>query len=130
MNLRKIIIAIVYIFIFLFSFNEQGFSKNIKHNDSPTNLNIINVPFWKKFNDEVLLNSILMVYQNNNDLKISQNKIKEAQRIVKISLSNELPYIGFDGYINRTFHSSDEYKGDFIIPDYHQSRFLLMHLNL
>ncbi len=125
MNLRKIIIAIVYIFIFLFSFNEQGFSKNIKHNDSPTNLNIINVPFWKKFNDEVLLNSILMVYQNNNDLKISQNKIKEAQRIVKISLSNELPYIGFDGYINRTFHSSDEYKGDFIILDYHQSRFLL-----
>ncbi|MCD7878720.1 MAG: TolC family protein, partial [Candidatus Gastranaerophilales bacterium] len=46
-------------------------------------------------------------------------------RIVKLSLSEELPHIAFDGYVGRTLTSSDERFGDVLIPDYAQYRYLL-----
>lgn len=85
----------------------------------------LNLPFWQNFNDDVLIKNLTTVYQNNNDLKASSLKVKEAQRLVKISLANQLPYVGFDGYIGRIFHSSDEVFGKLTIPDYTETRFLL-----
>ena len=83
------------------------------------------MPFWQNFNDDVLIKNLTTVYQNNNDLKASSLKVQEAQRLVKISLANQLPYVGFDGYIGRIFHSSDEVFGKLTIPDYTETRFLL-----
>lgn len=80
--------------------------------------------FWQKFNDEIFLDNLTKVYKNNNDLKAAVLKVNEAQRIVKMSFANELPWIGFEGYAGRTFHSSDEIFGDVKIPDYTQSHFL------
>lgn len=114
-----------FVIILTMSFYQCAFCKTQQSTNNKTNIDIINIEFWKNFNDEILVNSILKVYENNNDLKISENKIKEAENIVKISLSNELPNLAFDGYISRTFSSSDEHKGELIIPDYKQSRFLL-----
>lgn len=85
----------------------------------------LNLPFWQNFNDDVLIKNLTTVYQNNNDLKASSLKVQEAQRLVKISLANQLPYVGFDGYIGRIFHSSDEVFGKLTIPDYTETRFLL-----
>lgn len=86
--------------------------------------NYVNLPFWKNFNDDNLINDLVIVYKNNNDLKSTAYKVKEAQRIVKISLANELPHIGFDGYAGRTFASSDELYGNVVIPNYSESHFL------
>ena len=84
----------------------------------------MNIPFWEKFNDEVLIENLYSVYEKNHDLKIALHKVNEAQRLVKISFGNELPYFGFDGNINHTFSSSNEVFGDVVIPTYHETRFL------
>lgn len=85
----------------------------------------VNIPFWKNFNDNTLLTGINAVYKNNNDLKATTLKVSESQKLVKMSLANELPHIGFNGYINQIFKSSDEVFGDITIPDYTETRFLL-----
>lgn len=86
--------------------------------------NYMNIPFWKEFKDDNLIDNLLVVYKNNNDLKSTAYKVKEAQKLVKISMANELPRIAFDGYVGRTFNSSDELYGDVIIPEYSESHFL------
>ena len=85
----------------------------------------INIKYWENFNDEKLVDNITKVVENNNDLKAAVLKVNEAQRLVKMSFANELPHIGFDGYIGQIFNSSDTRFGDLIIPDYTQSQYLL-----
>ncbi len=85
----------------------------------------INMPFWQKYNDEILINHIDTMYKNNYDLKIAAYKVEESDKIVKLSLSNELPQIAFNGYTGRTLTSGDEKFGDITIPDYSQYRYLL-----
>jgi outer membrane protein TolC len=85
----------------------------------------MNICFWQKFNDENLVDNLNNVYQNNHDLKAAVLKVNEAQRIVKMSFANELPHIGFEGYIGQIFKSSDEVFGNLRIPDYTETHFLL-----
>ena len=84
-----------------------------------------NLSFWNKFNDEILLNNLKHVYQNNHDLKSAVLKVNESKRIVKMSFADELPHIGFQGYVGQIFHSSDEIFGDIEIPDFTEAHFLL-----
>lgn len=84
-----------------------------------------NMSFWQKFNDEKLVDNITKVIENNNDLKAAVIKVNEAQRLVKMSFANELPHIGFEGYVGQTFKSADTLFGDVVIPDYTQSQYLL-----
>ena len=87
----------------------------------------LNLKFWEKFNDEILINNIVKAYENNPDLKIAETKIKESEKIVKLSLAEELPHINFEGMLGRTFASSDMLRGknNFMIYNYSQTRFLL-----
>ena len=85
----------------------------------------LNIPFWQNFNDYNLLANLNTVYKNNNDLKATSIKVSEAQKLVKISLADELPHIGFNGNIKQTFRSSDEVFGDITIPDFTETQFLL-----
>lgn len=85
----------------------------------------VNIPFWQNFNDQDLLVGLNTVYLNNNDLKVSAIKVSEAQKLVKISLADELPHISFNGNIKQTFKSSDEVFGDITIPDFTETQFLL-----
>lgn len=85
----------------------------------------VNIPFWQNFNDQDLLVGLNTVYLNNNDLKVSAIKVSEAQKLVKISLADELPHISFNGNIKQTFRSSDEVFGDITIPDFTETQFLL-----
>lgn len=86
-----------------------------------------NFPFWQKFNDEILLNLLSKSLENNLDIKIINLKVKESEKIVKISLGNELPAVNFSGEAGKIFTSSDTrlgYKNP-VITSYTQSNFLL-----
>lgn len=88
-------------------------------------MDYLNIPFWNKFNDEVLINNLMTVYQNNHDLKAAVLKVNEANRVVKMAFANELPHIGFEGYVGEIFNSSDQVFGDIRIPDYTEMHYLL-----
>lgn len=89
------------------------------------NLEYINISFWQKFNDNILVDNLIKVYENNNDLKAAVLKTNEANRIVKMSFANELPHIGFEGYVGRIFKSSDEVFGNITIPNYAETHYYL-----
>lgn len=88
-------------------------------------IEFMNLDWWKQFEDKNLDNYMLFVYQNNKDLKIATASTKQAQQVVKLSFSDQLPQLTFNPQINREFTSSNIYFGDVLIPDYKQSRFLL-----
>ncbi len=81
--------------------------------------------WWKKYNDENLIDYMATAFANNQDLKIASLNIKQSEQIVKQALANQMPYLGFQGDISRTFTSSDIRFGDVLINDYKQSRFLM-----
>ena len=83
----------------------------------------MNISFWQKFNDENLTDNLLKMYENNNDLKAAVLKVNEANRVVKMSFANELPSLGFEGYVGRIFKSSDEIFGDIVIPNYAETHY-------
>ncbi len=87
----------------------------------------LDLGFWEKFDDEILISNIVQSYNNNLDLKIANSKIKESEKIVKLSLSQELPTLSFDGLMGRTFASSNLERGknNFAINNYKLTRFLL-----
>lgn len=103
-------------------FNSSYAKENIENS---YRLQYLNIPFWSNFNDEILIDGLSKLYDNNNDLKVTSLKVSEAQRLVKMSFANELPNIGFNGYVGHVFKSSDEVFGDITIPDYTESHFLL-----
>ena len=84
-----------------------------------------NMDWWNNYQDEKLAEYIQQIVNNNQDLKIAHIRTQEAQEAVKIAVANQLPYIGFDGTAQRTFHSSDNEYGSMMIPSYKQSQFIL-----
>jgi len=88
-----------------------------------SNIHYLNISFWENFNDDILIKNILTAYENNNDLKAAVLRVKEAQRLVKMSFADELPHVGFEGYAGHIFNSSDEIFGSIKIPDYTESHF-------
>ena len=122
MKINKFLIILIIVFI-------QSIAPNIlqaKNISEPTdNYIYINIKYWEKFNDNILVNHINNLYYNNPDIKIAGYKVEEGERAVKLALSNELPRLDFDGYLGRTLTSSDEKFGNLIIPDYSQYRYLL-----
>ena len=107
----------------IITFSMPAFAKKQTEKDI-NRMEYMNIPFWEKFNDEILIENLYSIYEKNHDLKIALLKVNEAQRLVKISFANELPQIGFDGNLNHTFSSSNEVFGDVIIPSYQETKFL------
>ena len=116
--MKKIFCLITLITIFCL----PGYSKNIS--GGVNRLDYVNMPFWETFGDEILSDHILDVYKNNRDLKIAMLRVSEAQRLVKMSFADQLPYLGFNGKISHVFSSSDEVFGDIVIPNYSETQFL------
>jgi NodT family efflux transporter outer membrane factor (OMF) lipoprotein len=83
----------------------------------------INLDWWERYNDPILTEHLKKLYQNNNDLKITSLKVKEGEKLVKISFANELPQAGISGQMARVFTSSDLHYGSVLIPDYAQNNF-------
>ena len=86
-----------------------------------------NLSFFEHFSDEILINYLKKGLGENQDLKIANLKLQESEKIVKLSLSQELPQIDFTPVLGRTFASSDLLRGDnnFQIHSYSQNRFVL-----
>ncbi len=119
----KKLITIICIFCCFFSINTISEAKTKKNEINK--YEYINMPFWKKFNDDILLNHLDRMYKNNYDIKIAAYQIEESDKIVKLALSNELPQLAFNGYVGRTLTSADEKFGSVVIPDYSQYHYLL-----
>lgn len=115
--MKKKILLIFIVQLFFCSFS---FAQKIEQED-------FNLEFFKKFQDEILIQNLENALDNNLDLKIAISKVKESERIVKLSLSQELPQIDFSPMLLKTFSSSDLYRGknNFSIKSYNLSRFLL-----
>lgn len=88
-------------------------------------LEYLNLNWWQKYNDEVLINYLTEAYKNNQDLKIASIKVKQSEQIVKQQFAKQLPYLGFQGDVSRTFTASDVRFGEVLIKDYSQSNFML-----
>lgn len=85
----------------------------------------LNLQWWERYNDAALIDYLVIAFQNNQDLKIAVIKTNQAQQIVKQSLAQELPQIGFSGNFQRELRSSDTRFGDLLIPNYSQNHFVL-----
>ena len=116
--MKKIIVA----FLILCSVSSVCFGAK-----KPAKAEEFNYDFFKKFKDEILLENIAKAIGNNLDLKIALSKVKESERIVKMSLANELPTIDFEPLISKTFSSGELRRGanNYMIKSYNQSRFLM-----
>lgn len=118
--MKKILTVTLFILFFVSSFSFALAKKQQKEEE-------INVDFFRKFQDEILLENILSAYSNNLDLKIAYSKVKESERIVKMSLASELPQVDFAPLISKTFSSGDLIRGknNYMVRSYNQSRFYL-----
>ena len=113
--MKKIIV------LFLIFFNMALVSFGAK---KPVQKEEFNYDFFKNFNDEILIENIARAIGNNLDLKIALSKVKESERIVKMSLANELPTIDFEPLVSKTFSSGELRRGanNYMIRSYNQSR--------
>lgn len=112
---------ILYILFLILQFASFCFAKNEQEDKTE----YLNLNFWSKFQDEILIDNLKTAFENNLDLKIAAYKVKESEKIVKLALGEELPQIDFEPLIGQTFSSSDEHFGSLVINSYNQSRFLL-----
>ena len=121
MKNKKIIFALVIILLCSFL---PASARQRKEDDS-YKLQYLNLDWWKTYKDDILVDYMQQAYKNNQDLKISALKTKQAEQVVKESFAAELPQIGFNGNYFRDFRSSDVRLGDVVINDYSQSNFIL-----
>ncbi len=85
----------------------------------------INLEWWERYNDPVLNGHVQTLYQKNHDLKIVALKVQEGEKLVRISLANELPQLSLDGSLARNFKSSNLQFGNMMIPSFKQSELQL-----
>lgn len=83
-------------------------------------IDYLNISWWDKYNDPILSGYIQELFEKNHHLKIAALKVKEGEKMVRISLANELPQVSFDGTLGRTMRSSDQHFGPMVIPSYAQ----------
>ncbi len=85
----------------------------------------INMPWWKNYNDEILLGHLQTLYNNNHDLKIAEYNTKQAEENIRLIGSNQLPQVGFDGSLSRVLSGPQTEFGSVIIPEYSQNELFL-----
>lgn len=85
----------------------------------------LNLNWWKRFNDENLINNLVTVYQNNYDLKNAALKVKENEKLVKMQFAQELPSLNFAGDLNRNLRAPRQQFGSLVIPNYSQYNYYL-----
>lgn len=120
-NIMKKIIIAMLITVML---TPAAFAKK-KEKQPEQGIQYMNISWWEKYNDPILTEYQNRIYEKNPDLKIASLKVKESEKIVKISFANELPQLSFDGQLNRNFKSSDLYFGQMTIPSFKQSELQL-----
>ncbi len=102
-------------------------AKKIQNNENHTQntLLYLNLDWWQYFQDDILNQHLKTLYESNYDIKNAELKIKENEKLVKMQMANELPFVSFDGFISRDLQSSVQRFGDMVIPNYSQNNFQL-----
>ena len=95
----------------------------IKHEQNK--IHYLNLSWWEKYQDPILVNNLKKLYEVNYDLKNAELKVKENEKLVKIQFANELPMLTFDGSLGRQFRSSNQQFGDMLIPSFAQYNYQL-----
>ena len=85
----------------------------------------MNMDWWEKYNDEILISHLNTLYENNHNLKIAALKTKQAEENVRLAGANQLPQVGFSGEFTREMRGGQTQFGDLVIPTYSQNHFLL-----
>ncbi len=120
----KKIFTTLLLFIIAATFFTPAYAKQSKANkekqQEQNRIEYLNVSWWNRYNDPILADYMTELYEKNHDLKIAALKVKEGEKMVRISLANELPQVSFDGNLGRTMRSSDQHFGSLIIPSYAQ----------
>ena len=111
--------------ILLFLFVQPVHSKQKEDVHKLNTVKYMNIEWWEKFNDPLLVEYLNKVFKNNHDLKIAELKIKENEQIAKQVFANELPNVYFNPNIERVLSSSEQHFGEnMVIPDYSQTNLL------
>ncbi|MBD5401240.1 TolC family protein [bacterium] len=118
-------LKILIILMSLLLFNTpQTYAQKAKET-SDYKLEYLNLKWWENFEDNILNEYLIALYNNNQDLKIATLKTKQSKEIVKQAFANQLPQLYFNGNIQREISSSTLKMGEVTIPDYNQARYLL-----
>ena len=120
--MKKLLTAIFLLCAFL---NMQAVYSIQQKVETKDKTELLNIDWWNKFNDDNLVNYMLVAYENNQDLKTADLNTKQALQMTKMSFAKELPSLTFDGQYQREFESSEIRFGNTVIPNYNQSRFIL-----
>lgn len=89
------------------------------------NSEYLNLEWWGRFNDENLTRNLLTVYENNYDLKNAALKVQENEKLVRMQLADELPFLSFTGNLNRDLQAPRQQFGSMRIPKYSQYNYRL-----
>lgn len=125
--MKKLLKSVLTAMLIVLCATQTTYAKGLKRAKEPVNNTIqyINIEWWDKYNDPILTEHLQNIYAKNHDLKIATLKVKEGEKLVKISFANELPQLSFDGALNRNLKSSNLQFGDLIIPSFKQSELQL-----
>jgi len=66
--------------------------------DFPKDSSISNLPWWKLFNDSILVDLIDTALVNNKNIQIAISRIEEAQLEIDIAKADYYPLIGYNAY--------------------------------
>ena len=119
--MKKLITLLFMLFLLC---PQTGFCKAAKE-PADYKKQYINLEWWERYNDPVLSGHVQTLYQKNHDLKIAALKVKEGEKLVKISFANELPELSFNGSLARNLKSSNLQFGNMMIPSFKQSELQL-----
>ncbi len=114
------LLFVVQIFAPLASTSALARKNKNEQNEEALHTQYLNLSWWEKYNDPVLTGYLQELYDKNHDLKIAALKVKEGEKMVKVSLANELPQVTFDGNLGRVMRSSNQQYGSMLIPSYAQ----------
>lgn len=118
-------VLITLALVMSFNVSNQALARNKKPTAEQKQIEYLNLDWWETFQDPQLSNYIQDLYNKNNDLKIAALRVKEGEKMVKLSLANELPHVSFDGTFGREMTSSEIHFGPRIYQPYSQYRFIL-----
>lgn len=121
----KKFLNLVVITLLIFMMQTATTEAKQKNEDDSYKLQYLNLTWWENYNDPILNEHLKEIYTKNPDLKIASLKVKEGEKLVKISFANQLPQLSFDGTLNRNLKSSDLYFGALQIPSFKQSELQL-----
>lgn len=120
--MKNLKILIIILSILLITPQTQAKNKKV---ETPQPIEYINIKWWENYNDPILSDYMMSLYNNNQDLKIATIKTKQSQQIMKQAFANQLPQLYFNGYLQRDMTASDQRFGEVLISDYNQAHYYL-----